>query len=664
MTQAATTANADTLERVSARLLLACAGLSLAAAVLYGLTAGEFVTRFEQACLHRFCDVDGYLFHNLHDSWRYTHPNYGAYADRVGTMPMLLAETLARAGVGFSWSVNVVVLMMRTTFGMGIALLLIAATGRHRLTTACFGVLLACTLPANAHIYGHLFHLALTGIFSTSLFLIACSLVILGRPRLAVAFWLLQGWSHPTTFVCWAPVFVGLLVYHVGFRLRVGLAAKVYLGAMVVLPPLAAGLAGVAERAGLLPFVGSNDYWALVRVKACHSVFFFRDGYALPLQYASQTAALLILGLGYRRSDNEATSPLRQLNLLAGFGGLGIGLMYLLTVETHFSVLANMLLPLRFECVMYPLIVANLVRAVYRSASASPASDRRLQAGRLALGCAYAGVLLFPAFAGLTWAWLWALGERAFASVGIHYRQRMIPAVAAFAGMLLVAVYIVFGPTTHAVASNIRPAVTALCVGLAIAGAGAVGCKLSWRPKSRLVAVSACIALAAIAPRTWRTNPGIALAEIRALAGGATSTPEREALGWLNNQLPPGTPVLVANTLFLHRLTHLRTSINKDVIDFFLYAPDRSAPTIEEMRGTYGRDLRAMAQRRETLRIEGDDWRKLRHEVLATGRAGERAYRYIVEPASFEPAEDHKPIFANAALRVYRTAAPTAQAMR
>lgn len=618
------------------RTLLVCAALCLLASLLMALTRQEFITAFHKASLHRYTDVQLYVHHQVHGSTDDLHPVFGGYLRLNWTAPVALAMLLVRMGCPGPLAINVVALLMRTLFGLGISGLFLAAMRKRHV--ALLGVALAYVLPSNANIYGHLPQYALSGFAATSCFLLACSFLLLGCRRWAVSCWLLHLWIHPTTFVAWSPFFIGLL-------LATGSVTKAAFtrwlrpyGFLLVLgPAVAAMAAGLAERGGLLPFRGDEYYWALTRIKANHSVFLFNATYVLTLQYFAAVAALLILA----RTDREGSNPLTTLNLLAGLGGLGIGVMYLATVETHFSVAANMCLPLRFECVMYPLILANVAHAAFCFRPDRP------QAGLLA--GLYGAILFFPQFKPLLWAWFWALGQD-WLSQGPNRTRRHI--WGAVGGALVVLGYLAFGPSGRTISWNCATAAPFLAGGAMVACAAGLAFLLRrhWPRPLFVAAVAGCLL---IGPRIWMTNPAWLQEELKAVSKGQNEqSPEKEACDWLNSQVAPGTPVLTYNALYIHRVTHVRTCLNKDIIDYFVYSPGFARPLAEELRDLYGLDVLAMARRGERLNLTHDDWYAVRTRVLETGHAGDRAYDYIIEPARLQPG-DGRIVFSNSFARIY-----------
>jgi hypothetical protein len=618
--------------------LVVCGVLSLLAALLFALSSGEWRTGFHAACLRRHTDVQPFVCHLTNGTAGGIHPAISTYVEHNHSALVWLTMAMLNSGAAYPLAVSLTVVLIRTITILGLASLVYAATRRPWL--AVLATAIGCVLPGNASVYGHNIQFALTGYFATGWFCWTCSLWLLGYRRWALACWLVHIWVHPTTFICWSPLFVGLcLASLLSKRPPLNRWARPYLVMLAVAPLLVGLAAGIAERMGLLPFRGDEAYWALVRVKACHSVFLFYSGYAIPLQYASQVAALFILALAGRGRG----CPLRTLNTLAAFTGLGIGLMWAATVETGFSVLANMLLPLRFECVMYLLVVTNIIYSI------SCVGRERARESTLAAG--YGVLLLFPVFRPIVWAWAWALGQAWLQSDG---RRRHAFAAGAATAILLVCGYLVLGPSGQSMGWNIRQLASPLeaAGALAIVFAASLWIRLTWR---RLAYAAACVACALIAPRTWITNPDTLMSETNSiLSRQPESSAEKQACDWINAHIAPGTPVLVSQNLYLHRVTHVRTSVNKDIIDYFLYAPDFAEPLAAEMKAVYGIDVREMARRHERLNLTRDDWVRARAAALRPSGVDERTWRYVIEPAHLELANGCAVVFANSYVRIYK----------
>jgi len=636
----------DSNGRSALQTLLLCVGLCFVASLLMALTRQEFVNGFHKASLHRYTDIQFYVYHQLHSTPETLHPVWGGYIRWNQTAPVVLALSLARLGFPEPLAINLTVLLMRVIFGLGVSWLLFAATGRRHL--AVLGVLLAYVLPSNANIYGHAPQYALTGFLSTSCFLLACACLLRASRRSAVFWWLLQLWVHPATFVTWSPIFVGLfLLTDSRTRERFSRHLRAYGTLLVVAPTVVALLSGLLERAGLLPFQADDYYWALTRVKSNHCVFMFSSTYVLAIQYFAEAAALLILA----RSDRERGSLLTSLNLLAGLGGVGIGVMYAATVETHLSVVANMCLPLRFECVMYPLIVVNVVRAAF----CSPTTDKQTSL----LAALYGALLLFPQFKPLLWAWAWALGRDCMEH-GLGSLRKHAPWFAA--GAAAVVAYLVFGPSGRPVQWNVAQGLPFLLGGLFVAGAIALAWRLN-RNWPRLTYAAACVACLLVAPRIWMTNTDRFIEEVNAVARRQPEkSAEKEACDWVNSHLAPGTPVLGYNAMYIHRLTQVRASVNKDIVEYFLYSPGFAQPLADELRDLYDADVLSLAACHERLNLTRDDWLRVRMRVLKDGHTDKRAFDYVIEPSHMPLADASRVVFCNGYARVYEVGHPLTRA--
>lgn len=619
------------------RVILLCILLSLLASLAFAITSGELITRFHQAHLKRYADYASFVIHQVNNSCDDIHPAFGYFAERCFTFPIALTRLLIAIGASTPLAINLVVLLIRTIFGTAISTLLLATT--RRAAIAVIGVLLAYTFPQNAAVYGYSFHPALTGYFTTSLFLLACALILLRYRRLALAFWALQFWSHPTTFACWAPVFIGFYLWtSPRWKSRFERLTTPYLLLLVIGPLLAGLVAGIVERMGLLPWQGGADYWSLVRVKSCHSVFLFLPGYTIPLRYLSQVVTLFLLALMPKKNK----SPIRSLHLLCACGGLGIGFMYLSTVETHFSVLANMCLPLRFESVMYTLIVAAVIQTI--------SCQKRECASETLLATAYAGLLLFPKLEPITWAWSWALGQVWLQSDRTTSRLYLY---SLFVGVGLVLGYLILGPSAGTILSNLHIAAWTLPALIILAAAFWI-CLYVRTTWPRLTIAAGCIVMAMTAPRAWVTDPSRIIAEIQAIIHSQPEdSPQKQACDWIEQNIAPGTHVLVSQSLFFNRISHIYTSLNKDLIEYFLYAPQFAPEMVADMKELYGLDLHAMAKRHERLSLGYEHWEYAKGQVLQSNPLLLQKYKYIIEPAEIPLAEGLTPVFKNSYVKIY-----------
>ncbi|MEE8374596.1 MAG: hypothetical protein V3R87_12880 [Dehalococcoidia bacterium] len=618
--------------------LALCLILSLVISAAFALCRAEVKTGFHRACLNRFSDIGQFALPRVYDTLDDCHPFLSHYAKRNHTFAPTMVVLLVKVGLSFEMAVSAVSLVYRCFFGIGISWLVFAVTGRRGI--GLLGVFLAYGLPYNVIVYGCTPDLsAITGVFAISVFLVAVSLCLLGLRRSSLVVWLFQLWVHPITFVCWAPVFLALFLTARNTRRTSSRLWSLYL-VVLVCGPLATGLiAGLLERASLLPFRGDEYYWALVRVKTYHSVFLFTSKYAAPLQYLSQVLALLLLARSRKGSD----SPLVRLNMLTGCLGLGIGLMYIATVETHFSVLANMCLPLRFEAVMYPLLVANVLHVVCCSSGE--------RTGERVFAATYGALLLFPSVMPLFWAAAWAAGIAWFQGQRRHatlYLMAVIP------GIALALLYLVTAPSedtwllaklayTMSFVKGLLWLVIAFGVSLRITHLG-----------QRAFHVVAWAAVLLIPSPNWILRWQTLAQEVSAIVHNLpVSSPTKKACDWINANIPAGSTILVAPKLYLHYATHVKTSIELELVGFFIYAPATAKSIAEEVNRLYGVDVLEVARRHQRLRLSDEDWYRLRRGIVDGSHPAKGDFQYVGEPAGMTPADSGVIVFQNEFLRVY-----------
>ena len=650
-------------DRRSVTLTLAlCAVFSIVLALSMAICRAELRTGFHRACLDRTTDLQVFARHRIAGTASATHPALAYYLERNWSVGPLLIQALVRLGCPFETAVSLATLLYRTFFGMGISWLLLAATNRR--AVALLGVVLAFALPENTVTYRYIPQLgAITGVMAASVFLVACSLHVLGYRKLAILAWLLQALGHPITFICWSPVFVGLLLlgrvsapaatrgvpdgpgelHSPGWwavcTTRARWAVPV-LAILVIGPPLAAVIAGLLEQAGWLPVRGDDYYWATVRVQLSHCTFLFTNRYARPLHYLSQVAALLLLS----RSRVIRNSPLYTLNGLAAGLGLGLGLMYATCVETEFSVVACMCLPLRFECVLYPLIIASLAAVMCRTGRENPR--------QAVFAAAYATLLLAPSLRPILWAWAWAVGNNWIERNGEMKHRRLYAPV--IAGTAIIVGYILLMSSGQARMWNFKLACADMQAPIWLS-AGLVISLVVARFPARGVYALCCLAMICITSWNWPVEPWKLMTEVTALATGQPeSSPRKQACDWINEHIPPGTPVLSHYDVYPQLMTHVRTSVNFDLSSMPTYAPSLARPMAEEIEMIYGVDLRDLARKHIRFMPTEAEWNRARDRAL--GRAGDQGlpYQFVIEPASTPALADGPIVFANDYVRVYK----------
>lgn len=645
-----------------ASTLAICAVFSMVLALSMAICRAEVRTGFHRACLNRTTDMQVFARHRIEGTAGDTHPALTHYIERNWSIGPLLIEALVCLGCSFETAVTLATMLFRTLFGMGVSWLLLAATNRR--AVALLGVPLAFALPEHTVIYRHIPQLgAITGVMATSVFLVACSLALLGYRRLAVLAWLLQGWAHPVTFICWSPVFIGLLLAgRVSHRAAICEGASgagempapggggpphtrrrwiiLWLAILVIGPTLVASIAGLLEQGGRLPVRGDDYYWATVRVQLSHCTFLFTHRYARPLHYLSQVVALLLLS----RSRVIRGSPLYVFNGLAASLGIGMGLMYATCVETQFSVVACMCLPLRFEGVLYSLIVANLAMVMCRSGQENPR--------QAVFAAAYATLLLTPSLKPILWAWAWAIGNNWLEDNGEKKRRHLYAPL--IAGTAVIVGYLLLMSSGMGRMWNFKLACTNMQAPIWLA-AGMVICQVVARFPAKEVYVLAWLAIMCVTILRWPIEPWKLMTEVSALATGQPeSSTRKQACDWINEHIPPGTPVLSHYDVFPQLMTHVKTSVNFDLASFPTYAPSLARPMAEEIKMIYGVDLRDLARKHIRFSPTEAEWNRARDRAL--GRAGDRElpYQFVIEPASTPVWEDGPIVFTNDYLRVYK----------
>ena len=669
------------------RSLLVCLLLSLLLSLVMSLAAGDGRSHFTSASLERVTDFQPFARQILADGASHVNPIFARFIEGNRTAGVVLTVALARIGFRLDTACLIVLVLHRTIVGIGLSWLVLAATRRR--WVAFLSVLLIFCIPKDTLEIYALWSLGIAGIASPFLLLAAISLLLLGFRRWSAVLWLLMFWLHPITGVSWAPLYLGLFGYDY-WRRRGALPtwSRWYLAVLALGPAVAGGLMGIAEHAGWSPLRPDAYYWAFVRVMTYHTVFLFTERYYLPLGYLSQVAALLLLALG----PQAPKSPLRELNLFAAFLGVGIWLMYLTCVETEWSAAVAVCHPLRFENVLYPLLLANVIFSICRGRT----GDWQEQAWAAGTGLLLwmGGFIAKPLFV----AWLWALGQLWLESGG---RRKPLFAGAAIGGVLAMVAWEILMPTDsegwRIGLFSYQPALLIL-TGVFIAVWSLSNRRRMMRPVlAGLLLVSCALVIFPAGPMPWRSRtlqsaymgkgerpiaqgrlswgdqsldrmirrdgrrlrdvPGVLAGAWREAVfmaeGGREATPEKQACDWIEANIAAGTPVVTQYALMLHLVTGLRTSCDTDLTAYFMYAPQFARPIALELQDLYGLDILGMpAKRQRHLAAVFGGWERLRDRMLREPVSAASDYRYVIEFASVAP-HAQAPVFENAFLRIY-----------
>lgn len=612
---------------------------------------GDFVSDFTRDVLtHRYARDVYYILPKLTGHVSDVSEIYQPYLRSVFTAIPFLSEKAVRHGLSLEYAAHGVAILNAVLWGVGFAWLVYAFT--RRLTWAMLGVIIAYNISTWLcfPIYGAAWNMGVSGSMTYPVFLMAVSALLLGRKWLCLIIWLFQLWLHPTTAVCWSPILI-VLALQARYWSAPGFVTwnNRFYWILLVAPPLAGMIAGVLEAAGLLPFQANADYWALLRFQMTHSVFLFTDRYALPFNVFSGVIAAFLFG----KSILAPESPVRRLNLLAAALGGGLSLLYLLATETQWSALSAMFMPLRFEAVLYFLMAANTLYIIL--------GPRENSLWQKLWAAFYFTLLMMPTrLPALAWAWAWCLGHHWLE----NRRNGRLYLVGGLAGVLAMIAYTLFAPSDHGLAAKLpigyRHLTTAAWFALGFATTGLIG-------RLKLLRYAVPVLLVAIAlwanfepPRTpLFKNPGTGLRTFKyILAGTQEDTDERRAIQWINNNIEPGAPVLSNIEILLHLLTVVNTSINGDLMSFYIYAPKLATPIADEFRILYDLDIQKFKKERKRLLPTDEQWLKLRGKALDGEMDGYRRYDYVVEPSRLVASDKGRIIFDNQFLRIYEINRP------
>ena len=127
-------------------------------------------------------------------------------------------------------------------------------------------------------------------------------------------------------------------------------------------PPLLCLLVGGLERLKIIDMHPGAHYWDFTISRTVHCLF------GAPL-YLPRNPILYLLLLatimGFAMRDAPVPNRIKPVNRLFAAQGLGMFLLYLLGTEARWSIVANIMVPLRFDSLLGPLLLMNLVAVVF-----------------------------------------------------------------------------------------------------------------------------------------------------------------------------------------------------------------------------------------------------------------------------------------------------------
>lgn len=317
-------------------------------------------------------------------------------------LPVQLLKLFIFLGADHYVAIGICVVAFRMLAALSFALLL------HWSGTpkwVCFGVVIPLLGASWGLAYGFFPAGAWIGALTVPLFLMALVLLLEGCMPMSLCFLAAHALTHPTTFASWLLVYMTVAAFFAnefnedetpGTGLRVlrafGKRAQVLHAVLMGLPLLGGLAVGTMEHAGMFGLADVGSYWDMASIRSVHSLFGGGRGFAeIPLRFLLCVLTLFIC----TQKVIPLPHKLKRLNGIIASAGLGFYLLYFLCVETHYSVTANMLIPLRIDGIMIPLIIINMFVFVSWGTDGVGSGERMV--GR-AMGRTVTCVLLFVAF--------------------------------------------------------------------------------------------------------------------------------------------------------------------------------------------------------------------------------------------------------------------------
>src|ERR1700712_2649341 len=293
---------------------------------------------YQAEIVHRFDDFENYGWHRAEHTEAAIHPVYAAVVAANKTLPAAMAA-LGRLWTGGDVAARLMVFfLLFAAFGIAAPLLVLALTNSRRAAVLTAFAMAALDWKDLTYVYNNSPYI---GVVATSLSVIELALIVMKRPKTALAIWLVHLATHPTTAIVWLfplLVFAALL----GGK-RPYLRERKWHYIIIAAAPAALACAlMMMEKAGLL-FAGVDyeSYWAIIRVRTLHTLFLNTERSLVLVLYAQLCLALAMLGWSSRGEPR-----LNLLNRVVSAFGLGMLVTSLAMVETEASVSFAALLPL------------------------------------------------------------------------------------------------------------------------------------------------------------------------------------------------------------------------------------------------------------------------------------------------------------------------------
>lgn len=656
----------------------------LVLSAVLSLSRGELVSETEKLAFRRTADFQAPVLHAINGTLE-TLPIYQRRMAGItgNVFPAVLLRIAAALGADFNIALGCIIILLRALF-VWAWMPWFSWLGLPRWLIFLFAPLLLFGNVFWGRIYGYIPSLVICGQITVALFLLAAGLALLGRSRSAVLIWLLQGWTHPSTFASWSLLFLAILTLSDGRPKR--LLAKFHVGGiaavavlLALLPIVGAWGGGLAEKWGLVQINAGEHYWDFIDVRSVHSVF---GGMANRADYPA-VYILLIAGL-FLLSMRIAPIPqkMRTVNLFSACTGLAYYVIYISLTETRLSILSTMLLPLRFESLYMPLYLLNMFAIVFHREEnpvggglivSWAGATMKILAALFAFAMLNRGrdnsnsLYCFPLFVQLLACMRISLSFKLLS----HEKRRPVIWFALIALVAFIAMTVMLYIQTtdwNAFLESMRlvlvPSARLVRYSLMAAAAGALFagvCKLPGAvPQSGfpLAAILMTVLLLVAATRKFPgVDAGNAWSEANLIVSGARartiSSPWSQFRMWCETHVGADERILNYPELLLPLIGVPWTSVDGDNVGFSIYAPDIADVLASDVREIYNIDVHEYAK--QGKRFSDWDWAAVKDRYLHGNAGNSGKYRWLIEPSTLEPREGDAFCLAyeNEAVRVY-----------
>ena len=447
------------------------------------------------------------------------------------------------------------------------------------------------------------------------------------------------------------------------------------------------------EAAGIIDMHGGTYYWDFVAALSTHSLF----GGALDMARIPISYLLMVGGL-FCLSVPMAPVPKRLhfINRCVASIGLSFYCIQVLYVETHLSILANMLLPLRFEALLFIFFLFNIFSILF--AKREECDSRAWYSDNIGIFCVACGffitlftlhkshnALYFFPFS----IYICIIFIELVSKTGNNTFKKKNIAVAIIFLLLFIANCYMLSPKFSSMFNDIyllaMPPSWLLKI-ILISILSLVIAKIFIRANtskiflSRLCSVILLVSFFYVYekqlpqiydPEKIKTELSLLIQGVRA---GTLNSPWNDFFVWQKKNIPPGDKILVYPALFLNLLGIPGVSVQADTANFSLYLPREATPLAEQLHHIFNIDIAYYAKKGAKVydltlySITGEGWDYAKRIYLGSGSASESCrwehpeklrFQWVAEPITgfdgkkIAASYPEYVVFENAVIRIY-----------